>query len=494
MNNYQELKKIKLRIKGMSSKSSEDLIVQKFKQIEGIERAYAHFKKGKGEIFCSKEPNIQELQNAVGENGFRVFLWDDYKNRNREIPSAKNGNTQIIDETKNWVISSRSINEYFKVGAILIVIIGLYLVLKQFSFVPQIQNLENTNLLVIFLTGLTIGGLTCLAVQGGLLASTIAQREEEEIEGGKNTKNNLLPVAAFLGSKLVAYTILGFGLGAFGKVLSITPSMQTNMQLVAGFYMILVALNLLNVHPIFRYAIIQPPRFLTRMVRNQSKSKDLFAPGLLGLMTIFIPCGTTLAMEALAISSANPILGASTMAVFTIGTMPLFFGLGFLTTSLGDTFRGKFIKFAAFAVIYLGVNSVNGALIAKGSPLTLQSVTSIFSKIDLSKESETVEASSKTASVQNVQIVDGVQVADIKVYATRYDPKKITVKAGTPVKMNLSASGPLGCTSVFVIPSLGITEQLARTGTGSVEFTPEKKGKVTWTCAMGMYRGTMEVI
>ena len=38
------------------------------------------------------------------------------------------------------------------------------------------------NLWVIFLTGLTIGGLTCLAVQGGLLASVIAAREGEEVE------------------------------------------------------------------------------------------------------------------------------------------------------------------------------------------------------------------------------------------------------------------------------------------------------------------------
>lgn len=78
------------------------------------------------------------------------------------------------------------------------------------------------------------------------------------------------------------------------------------MQFAAGLYMIAVALNLLNIHPIFRYAVIQPPKFLTRRVRNQSKSKELFAPALLGLMTILIPCGTTLAIEALAISTSSP--------------------------------------------------------------------------------------------------------------------------------------------------------------------------------------------
>ena len=42
--------------------------------------------------------------------------------------------------------------------------------------------MENINLIAIFLTGFFAGALTCLAVQGGLLAATIAQREQERLE------------------------------------------------------------------------------------------------------------------------------------------------------------------------------------------------------------------------------------------------------------------------------------------------------------------------
>ena len=38
------------------------------------------------------------------------------------------------------------------------------------------------NLLLIFLTGLTTGGLSCLAMQGGLLAGVIANQKEQEHE------------------------------------------------------------------------------------------------------------------------------------------------------------------------------------------------------------------------------------------------------------------------------------------------------------------------
>jgi len=342
---------------------------------------------------------------------------------------------------------------------------------------------------VVFFTGLSIGGLTCLAVQGGLLASTIAAREEEDIEEGSVRKHNLWPVAAFLTTKLIVYTTLGFFLGAFGSALSITPSTQIIMQLVAGLYMIAIALNLLNVHPIFRYAVMQPPRFLMRMVRSQSKSRDLFAPAFLGAMTIFIPCGTTLAMEALAISTANPILGALTMAIFTIGTMPLFFGLGFLTTALGDAFRQRFLKLAAFAVLYLGISSFNGALLATGSPITIQTLTdAIPIEINLSGG----QAQADTNSL--VKNIGGVQTIDISVFPTGYSPNNVQVKAGVPVKLNLTPIGGLGCTSVFRMPQLGISKRLVEGSTETVAFTPQSPGKLTYTCSMGMFRGVIDVI
>src|SRR3990172_7330022 len=95
---------------------------------------------------------------------------------------------------------------------------------------------------VVFITGLTVGGLTCLAVQGGLLASVIAAREEEEVEKGVNTRNTVFPTLAFLVAKLVAYTLLGFLLGAFGSAIGINQKVQIIMQAAAGIYMVAIAL------------------------------------------------------------------------------------------------------------------------------------------------------------------------------------------------------------------------------------------------------------
>lgn len=369
-------------------------------------------------------------------------------------------------------------------GSMLILIVFLLLKIASLQgnlpvYVQQASS--SVNLWVVLLTGLTVGGLTCLAVQGGLLASVIAAHEEEEIQEGVNKKSTVFPTLAFLFSKLIAYAALGFILGAFGGAIGISQKAQITMQFAAGIYMVAVAMNLLNVHPIFRYSVIQPPKFLARKVRNQSKSKELFAPALLGAMTIFIPCGTTLAMETLAISSANPFSGAAIMAIFVLGTTPLFFGVGFATSVLGDNFRSKFLKIAAIAVLYLGITSINGSLVATGSPLTLQSVTSKFSFMSSNNPA-------------NVKVVDGVQNIDIAVTSKGYKPNVIKVKKGQPVKLNLKSTDAYSCASAFRIPSLGVVKNLQPNETGSVEFVPQNVGKIAFTCSMGMYGGVIEIL
>lgn len=339
------------------------------------------------------------------------------------------------------------------------------------------------NLWVIFLTGLTVGGLTCLAVQGGLLASVITAREEEEVKRGINKRDTVFPTLAFLAAKLIAYTAFGFLLGAFGGAIGINQTTQIIMQFLAGLYMVAIALNLLNIHPIFRYFVIQPPKFLFKKVRNQSKSKDLFAPAFLGAMTVFIPCGTTLAMEALAISSSNAFLGALIMAAFILGTTPLFFGVGWFTSIMGDNFRAKFLKIAAVAVIYLGITSMNGALVAGGSPLTLQSIAGNF-KISAQPKNEK-KLYDEVPLSQNIQIY---------ITSNGYSPNNIRVKKDDPVTLTLISKDAYSCASAFRIPSLGISKNLQPNETYVIRFTPRELGSIIFTCSMGMYRGVIEVI
>lgn len=204
--------------------------------------------------------------------------------------------------------------------------------------------MENVNLFTIFATGLLTGGLTCLAVQGGLLTSLIAQRESTTVKVTQEGGRNAFPILAFLVAKLLAYTVLGFLLGWLGSVVQLSLSAKVFLQFAVVVFMLGTAMNILNVHPVFRYFVIQPPKFLARLVRNQSKRTDLFAPVFLGAFTVFIPCGTTQAMMALAIASGNPVLGATILFVFVLGTSPLFFTVGYFASKLGGKLHDQFMQ------------------------------------------------------------------------------------------------------------------------------------------------------
>lgn len=333
------------------------------------------------------------------------------------------------------------------------------------------------SLWTVFLTGLFTGGLTCLAVQGGLLATTIAQREEERLKEKVRKNNNLLPISSFLISKLIVYTILGSLLGALGSVVQLSLTAKVIMQAAVAIFMIGTALSILEVHPIFRYFIIQPPKFLTRLVRNQSKSKSIFAPAILGAFTVFIPCGTTQAVMALAIGSGSPYLGAAILFSFILGTSPLFFILGYFATRLGDGLHQKFMKLAAYALIFLAIFNLNGAIALTGSNLTLENLW-------------------KNLTSSNGQ-VEAIAVSEAKIQFNEgyYTPNYITVKAGTNVKINLLNKAGSGCLQAFAIPSLNIQKVIPVGSSDSIEFiAPSETGPITFMCSMGMYRGVINVI
>lgn len=341
------------------------------------------------------------------------------------------------------------------------------------------------DLVGIFLTGLITGGLTCMAVQGGLLASTIAQRHQEHLQSELATKGHALSILSFLIAKLIAYTLFGFFLGWVGSLFTFSLTAKVAMQAAAGIFMIGTALNLLNVHPIFRYFIIQPPRFLFRLVRKESKSKDIFAPALLGAFTIFIPCGTTQAMMALAIASASPWLGAAALFVFVLGTSPLFFTLGYFASKIGESFRERFTKIAALAVLTLGILSINGAVWLSGSPVTLESIWE-ETYCTFSICSRSVLAGSVSAPVTE---------ATITIEGNGYSPKNFSVKAGQNVTLHLVNTTGNGCSQAFTIPSLGISKVVPLGKEDTVTFiAPEKPQEIAFMCGMGMYRGKIKVI
>lgn len=352
----------------------------------------------------------------------------------------------------------------------------------------------NANLITIFLTGLLTGGLTCMAVQGGLLAATLAQSEEERLEE-KAKGGNAFPILAFLTSKLIAYTLLGMLLGWLGSFFQLSIQLKVTMQVAVAIFMMGTAMNILNLHPIFRYFVIQPPKFLTRVVRKQSKSRSLFAPAILGAFTIFIPCGTTQAMMALSVATGNPFFGAAVMFAFILGTSPVFFILGYFATKLGDLFHENFMRLAAFALILLAIFNVNNAVALTGSNLTLENAGSAIGNGVRSFWCTVSWCGRNGFGDNSIQAGNPVNDATITIGQVAYVPNTLTVKAGSNVTLHLKNTGGQSCIQAFTIPSLGIQKIVPLGTSADITFTaPNRATQIAFMCSMGMYRGVINVI
>lgn len=328
----------------------------------------------------------------------------------------------------------------------------------------------------VFITGLFAGGLSCMVVQGGLLTASLAQRAYNQT----NIYQKTLPLVSFLLAKLLVYTILGFLLGWIGSFFQLSIPLQIVLFLLAGIYMVATAANLLELHPFFRYIAFQPPHFLARLLHKQIKKSGVFTPVLLGLMTVFIPCGTTQAVMALSIASGNPIMGAALLFAFTLGTSPLFFLFGYLSLKVGDMLRQTFNKFLAFLILVFAVLTLNNALSLTGTSFTIDTfMKNIWCTVSFCNETV-----GRAVNEQTITITDN-----------GYTPNTFTVLSGTNVKLHLNNIGANTCPQAFTIPTLGI-QQVVQNGTSdSITFrAPLQKGDIYFMCSMGHYKGVIHVI
>ena len=350
-------------------------------------------------------------------------------------------------------------------------------------------------LLATFITGLTAGGLSCFAVQGGLLSGSIARQVEaaNQAKGigkkkitqeGVSSKGMALSVILFLAAKLFAYTLLGFGLGWLGSFFYLSPLLKGAIQIGIGIFLLGNALRMFNVHPIFRYFTFEPPSQLTRYIRRISKGNDRLAtPLFLGALTILIPCGVTQSAMAVAVGTGSPLYGAAIMFMFVLGTSPTFFGVTVLATGLAKAFQRYFLPIVAVLILGLGLYTIDGGLNLIGSPLSSSAIWHTLT--DIPQPAAVKAASPSDAPLSNV--------VKINVINSGYSPNRLTAPADQPIQLVLTTKNTQSCSRAFVIPSLNIQKVLPATGETVLNIPAQKAGSsMRFTCSMGMYNGVIQ--
>lgn len=438
-----ELIRKELTIKEMTCTGCEKRIETALLKLEGIIKARASFRQSR--VALVYDDNLIDLNKIIATieaQGYRVI----------DNPEESPGKLPISH-----------------LLGIIIILLALYLMVKNnqgFNFIPQID--QSMSYGILFVVGL-MTSLHCIAMCGGI---NLSQCVAIEVKDNTIKKySSLKPSLLYNSGRVISYTIIGGIVGALGSVVSFSGAAKGTIAIIAGAFMIIMGLNMLNWFPWLRKIIPSLPVVFSNKVYNNNGKRPFWVGILNGLM----PCGPLQAMQLYALASGSFWAGASSMLVFSLGTVPLMFGFGTLSSFLSNKYTRQILKISAVLVIFLGIIMLN-----RGFNMTGFNVLAA--------------TDSKNISSVNVAKIEGkVQVVTTTMDDGSYSP--IIVQKGIPVKWTIKAKATdlNSCNNPVTIPKYNLQKKLV-TGDNLIEFTPQAEGNITYTCWMGMVSSNIKVV
>lgn len=439
------IKTEKLHINGMSCMNCQNKIEKKLRSTAGVQKADVSYSAGTAAVTYDADIiSVKELAAIIQKLGYQVTSGR----------GNQSGNT------------ARS-------AGLLLVIAALYMLMEHFGFlnllVPSQLAEANMEYGMLFVIGL-ITSVHCVAMCGGInLSQCIPKSEAPESEG---RFSSLRPAFLYNLGRVISYTAVGFVVGALGSVVTFSPAAQGILKLIAGGFMVLMGLNMLGIFPALRRLTPRMPRQIAQRIDSEKARRK--SPLAVGLLNGLMPCGPLQAMQIYALSTGNAFAGALSMLLFSLGTVPLMFGLGALSSALGRRFTKRVMTVGAVLVAVLGLSMLSQGWSLSGFATGQTS------------------APQSGAAVSGPVLEDGVQVVRSTLLPGRYP--QITVWAGTPVKWVIDApEGSInGCNNRLFIQEYGV-EHSFKTGENVITFTPEETGTFGYSCWMGMIRSSITV-
>ncbi len=441
-------------IGGMTCASCELLLEKKLKAVPGIKAVDVDHKTGCARITsqADKLPSFERISEVIEKAGYSIV--------DENAPSV----STLSPDKRKWM----------EIGGALLIIFAGYKLLQTFDIVSLAPSTSGAlSIGGIFLIGLVAGTSSCLAVTGGLLLALAAKHNE--VHQAETPWQKFKPLLHFNIGRLVSYAVLGGLVGVLGQSITLSTKMSGYMNIIVALVMLYLALTILEIIPKGSFPI-RPPKKLSRWIANLSESEHPAAPFSMGALTFFLPCGFTQSLQLAALASGSFVIGALTMFVFALGTLPSLLGLSAISSTATGSFSHLFLRFSGALVLLLALFNLNS-----GFALTGINLSQVFA------------TGNQQAAAPAPTMNGDVQEVSMAVTRSGYAPSNLTIKAGIPVRWKIDGSGAAGCTSIMTIPTLNISQALGR-GENVIEFTAPQKGQLAFMCSMGMVRGSFTVI
>jgi sulfite exporter TauE/SafE/copper chaperone CopZ len=429
------------QVGGMSCSSCEMKIEKGLRKLDGVKEVKASLAKSQVNVeYDSSVIEPETLMATIKKMGYEVEASDK--------PAPKKG----------------SVNQLIGMG---IIIFALYFIIKStvgFNFIPQVDKSVGYGML--FVIGL-LTSLHCIAMCGGINLSQCVTYQAVE---GESRFTKFKPSLLYNTGRIISYTIIGGIVGAIGSVVSFSGSAKGIVAIAGGVFMVIIGINMLDIFPWLRKIKISTPKFFGDKIYDNTSKRGPFYVGLLnGLM----PCGPLQTMQLYALGTGSFLAGATAMFLFSLGTVPLMFGFGAVSSFLSNKFTRRMLKVSAVLVIVLGLTMINRGLSLSGISIAAAPIPGGAGSI--------------------AQIQGGVQVVTTTMESGQYQP--FVVQKGIPVHWIIKAQAEdlNGCNNPVTIPQYDIQKKLVP-GDNIIEFTPDQEGTVAYTCWMGMIRSYIKVV
>jgi len=442
--------KKQLKTKGMTCNSCEKIIAKQVFKLPGVEKIHINYSTEKAEVeFDDSKTTLHEIKKVIEEKGY--------------ICEEENNLSEIKSNKTNWLGWA-----FAGIGLLLVAYFA-------YTFYGKIQLPEisaNMGYGLLFVVGL-LTGFHCIGMCGGFVVSYTAK-------GVKDGKKPYQLHLSYAVGKTLSYTLIGAGFGLLGSIIAFTPAIRGMAGILAGAFLILFGLKMLNIIPGIRKIGLKTPKFISRFVGTETKKHS--SPLIIGLLNgLMIACGPLQAIYIMAAGTGSILEGAKLLLIFGLGTLPVMLGFGYLTSIVSRKATHKILKASGVIVIILGIIMVNRGLALTGTGYDLNSLTSGFA----------VNTNSGSSGGEII-IKDGYQEIRMDVNSAGWSPDRFVLKKGVPVRWIINGKEINGCNNGIQVPKLNLNFRI-QPGEQVIEFTPTESGTISWSCLMGMIPGVFIV-
>jgi uncharacterized protein len=313
-------------VSGMRCNGCETIIERAVSKVSGVGHVKADYSRGVVEVvFDSEKTSLAQIRAACSAAGY---------------PSGAGSG----GEKREWTGITLSL-------LALVALVLAVLLARKFGGNIKLPEIDSgTGGGMIFVFGL-FTGLHCVGMCGSFVIGYCAKDAQQ---GCSALRSHIL----FCTGKILSYALVGALFGFAGRLLGITPLVSGISIGLAGAFLILYGLSMLNIFSGLKAFRLKGAEGMERQVVEKGRRNK--SPFFIGFFSGFIlGCGPLQAMYIMAAGNGSMLQGAKLLALFALGTLPALVCFGLLARILSNLMTRRLVQASGLILVALGAFMLN---------------------------------------------------------------------------------------------------------------------------------------